>query len=144
MVDNKYYTPSIEEFYVGFEYDREGVFNGDTTWTTMIYGKEPFKVDYKVFPDFLENDLKNVRVKYLDKDDIKSLGWMWNDLGVFELTKNTIDQVIEPKKITYRLISYPGGRWEIRPSHPSYNFGMYLGTIKNKSELKVLMKQLGI
>lgn len=67
--NNKYYTPEIEEFHIGFEYE----FNvGNTTWTKFIFDLDrPDKVleNFKLNPQLF-------RVKYLDKEDIESLGFV--------------------------------------------------------------------
>lgn len=67
---NKYYTPDISEFYVGFEYEV------DNTWGGYI--KVTFK-DFSPIAIGSGNDRVpfnyKARVKYLDKDDIISLGF---------------------------------------------------------------------
>ncbi len=71
---NKYYTPEIEEFHVGFEYEW---FDGsDWNKVTQKYfdgglfnngdGEHPF--EYQL------SDV-GIRVKYLDQEDIESLGF---------------------------------------------------------------------
>ena len=65
MEDNKYYTPSIEEFHVGFEYEYVNSKTEGWTNTTFIRGRgfvEPYGDG-------------EVRVKKLDQEDIESLGW---------------------------------------------------------------------
>ena len=70
----KYYTPSIEEFRVGFEYE---VYVPEKE----LWSKETFYLDashinlVKYVNIQTENTLKKVRVKYLDREDIESLGW---------------------------------------------------------------------
>jgi hypothetical protein len=50
-----------------------------------------------------------------------------------------------PERIIYRLLelSIPN-KYEIRCNHPSIHFCNFLGYIKNKSELRILLKQLNI
>jgi hypothetical protein len=80
--NDKYYTPEINEFYIGFKYevkvgkDINNLFwnkaelkylNSD--WMNVEYrGKAPNQIKIVTVPDC-------VRVKYLDKKDIESLGW---------------------------------------------------------------------
>jgi hypothetical protein len=40
-------------------------------------------------------------------------------------------------------IDYPG-KIEIRCSHASWAYGNFLGTVKNKSELKKVLKMIGV
>lgn len=69
-ITSKYYTPEIEEFHVGFECEYKSTINNNTYWTSLKLEKEHFSDDhyYNPFRLFL-------RVKYLDKEDIESLGF---------------------------------------------------------------------
>jgi hypothetical protein len=75
----------------------------------------------------------NIRVKHLDREDIESLGfsivqdetdsqWFKNDLLNTEIG-------IENNHITIRI---------------AQSFVLFSGTIKNKSELKRILKQIGV
>lgn len=79
---DKYYTPLKEEFYIGFEYEsyygpddyRSQVFDKFSEyvsggWDCDIYDTLDCELDNKD-PKF------NIRVKYLDRSDIESLGFM--------------------------------------------------------------------
>lgn len=69
---NKYYTPDISEFYVGFEYEYK---LDDLIWTPMVFGFDLLRL-------YPESPLKNeTRVKRLDEQDILNLG--------FEITDKT-------------------------------------------------------
>jgi len=62
MEENKYYTPEIEEFFVGFEYEVYDKLHG-------VWNKENnFFLQQGDFKD-------SIRVKHLDREDIESLGW---------------------------------------------------------------------
>lgn len=77
-MENKYYSPNIQEFHVGFECE---VYNGKGFYQSCkIDDKESNNWKAKTFKgDFLEIEelrgLCNLRVKYLDKKDIESLGF---------------------------------------------------------------------
>ena len=155
-MENKYYTPTIEEFHVGFEYEYR---KKGTEWKN--------NEDDEVICDLecddiysLKLDLKNnlIRVKYLDKDDVKECGWKHdaNDDGeeipsLFEKHGYSlgfsIDQQMTPKDICYILYLFPDN-FVIVDSIYKCGSGreemLFRGTIKNKSELKKLMKQLNI
>lgn len=158
--ENKYYTPEIEEFHVGFEYEIKHL---DGTKTTLSGNPEKdkpvFKKDYKkeiyTIEDWfniwqgLENN--NVRVKYLDKEDIESLGFKLIKIGdpfstkalIFKIQKeegfNTGKEII--------IIKYSNTLLTMTIR----NYGSYANeecsiqiNIKNKSELRKLLKQLNI
>ena len=76
-MENKYYTPEIEEFCVGFEYESR-IAGYDDEWTK--------ETTYAMFRDGWESNIDDVlamykdggdefRVKHLDSSDIESLGF---------------------------------------------------------------------
>lgn len=120
----KYYTPLIEEFHVGFEYEifEDWDTQPEKTWWKQVYGENGYNPENMGFVDnflIIEN---LVRVKYLDEQDIEEL----------QLSKN----VFITLENDYDVEVYIGSR-DIEHRH-------FSGTIKNKSELKKLMQQLGI
>lgn len=183
-MENKYYTPAIEEFYEGFEFElglettefkvrmsEEGypVRCSDkqttTEWITKKYEVSDFiGKKYKVSDlsgiicaneELLEItglhtlqhylDIGKIRVKHLDVQDVKSLGF----------TKiETIPHWFEIKSKkhigSYRLIYTVMERinWigvTIEYFHEDFKDTLVRGiTIKNKSELKRLLNQLNI
>ena len=83
---DKYYTPEIEEFHVGFEFEYEywDILRGvNYDWHEEVYyqmsqTKEPKKGGHTLWSiDSLSNAIKeeSIRVKHLDKEDIESLGF---------------------------------------------------------------------
>lgn len=126
-MESKYYIPEIEEFHIGFDY--EIYEDWDTypvkTWYKQIFGEDgnnPENLGY------IGNwNLDITRVKYLDIKDLESLGWkMQSGIDDFVLNEYGLD-VFED---------------EIQILH--YDECIFSGVIKNKSELKKLMKQLKI
>ena len=135
----KYYTPNIEEFHVGFEY--EYLTNGDE-WVKHIINNKADLID--CIEDIKES---KIRVKYLDKEDIESLGFGKMDFSFYQ-----------------NFIRFKRGRFDIYMSliHADktkvlifrkdysvytechYSKEVFSGTLKNKSELKRLLKQLDI
>ncbi len=144
-MDNKYYTPEISEFHVGFEYEEsdKAIVENITKW-------DKARID---FPREIEEVGRylSVRVKYLDKEDIESLGWR-SETILF--TIGGIDECVDG----YAIDISGGERYEMRVIldkhvqilHKEYDnevgaFWNQMGfEIKNKSELKRLMVQLGI
>ena len=138
-MEDKYYTPDIEEFHQWFEYEYKGP--EDSEWH-----KELFKIDgsHPNLKWFRNNDM--VRVKYLDQEDIESLGW--------NLVRKSIDLWFEKEG------RFDMGSWTAYKAYLRYglhdnrmSMGVYdmsdeistfKGIVKNKSELQRLMKQIGI
>ena len=182
--DNKYYTPTIEEFYVGFEYEfsyldwpnkeqqsKEDYKSTDpilVTWHKDTFNPYSGKADMiKRNPRYIDLWLSSgqIRVKYLDYSDIKDLGfaevagssaskeqratmkfskggynldyYSWYAMGstdpnaVFDYDKATL----------YRKVII---KHDNADSHLVGGNTLFNGTIKNKSELVKLLKQLNI
>lgn len=118
----KYYTPELEEFHIGFEYEIH--YDDGDHWGKQIceYGMTRYEYEH------LSNH-RPLRVKYLDEDDIKELSWK-RDSGNKDFILDEYQLELIDDKV---LIS------------SEYGFDtLFWGTIKNKSELKKLMSQLGI
>ena len=134
MID-KYYTPDIEEFHIGFEYLLEEEFLDEDGCAYYEERQKVFSVDDTItFNRCVRvNDypLYHISVKYLDKEDIESLGFEQQSLQY------------QYKKDWYRLISRcEENQYIIEDGR--YQDQIFVGTIKNKSELKRLLKQLNI
>ena len=78
---------------------------------------------------------KRIRVKYLDEEDIIECGFA-KDFGWQEINP--------PFKFGNFYLFYDDDRIVISEGSPYIPDAIFIGTIKNKSELKRLMKQLGI
>lgn len=143
MEELKYYIPEISEFHIGFEY--ESIIPG------LIYGTQIY--DGRSLNDYegegqgsIQEDIEDgeIRVKYLDKEDIESLPGVlfWKDRGLAE--NNSIlfslkDPAYEQGSVVFK---YWFGNNRLQISRPIGT--VFNGFIKNKSELKKLLKQLGI
>lgn len=139
-MENKYYTPTIEEFHVGFNCYYKAILL-DNTWTPVTISYEWMA---SLFDEIENMDLSLYRVKYLDREDIESLDWEYcPNYGIEEnygimFTKRdpnyegTLNMQLKYWFTNNRLNIYKPG------------CVVFDGTIKNKSELKILLKQLGI
>ena len=128
--NNKYYTPTTEEFHIGFEY----------LMTFETRGKQ------EIIPNTFEGltneeDIKYrlrhncIKVKYLDKEDIESLGFKQTGEGIITAFEN------DTHHINFRIIdSIP----DLCIYEKKNTFRVFSGKIKNKSELKKLFMQLEI
>lgn len=139
MENNKYYTPTIEEFHVGFEYQFNHKNKG---WIDLKFGDTD---DWSILEIDMEIENNEIRVKYLDKEDIESLGWIYekaleDEYHIFFKKGTMLLEFSESFRTLriYYIISYIDDIFEVKEEHT-----LFLGTIKNKSELKRLMKQLG-
>lgn len=138
----KFYTPQIEEFHVGFEYELH-YDDGD------YFKKHTDKgclIDKGLYDSFVK--YRSLRVKCLDREDVESLGFEFSKSkyeGELFLSKKECKFGSNSPKF-YELIL--GQRKDICLSieeHTSYGNSsqkMYF-TVKNKSELKRLLKQVG-
>tara|TARA_R110002051_G_scaffold117840_3_gene191713 strand:- start:440 stop:844 length:405 start_codon:yes stop_codon:yes gene_type:complete len=128
---DKYYTPTIEEFHVGFEYEFK------------TNGLGFVKTEVSETGGFFQGEK---RVKYLDREDIESLGWVRDmERG---MTKDS--------KVYYKdnyMLLHDNNGISICVADPAKDKKMmyylrsnevYMLNIKNKSELKKLLKQLNI
>lgn len=124
-MNNKYYTPELEEFHIGFEYESS---TDGINWEQYTYsldcwscasGMEIAELKY-TNPSLL------FRVKYLDKEDIESL---WGKDGILG---------------EFNIAWHPDYNTTVLIYRTSIANTVFRGFIKNKSELKKLIQQLNI
>lgn len=132
-MESKYYTPTIEEFHIGFECEwrrnEEDWYGGKINSSIELYDAA---IEYEAG----ENQTYEYRVKYLDKEDIESFGF-GSYIPPHEYDHTWIkDNYILKAWFNHEL---PTIRIMYIPSTIIFH-----GAIKNKSELKILLKQLGI
>lgn len=144
---NKYYTPKIEEFCVGFEYE----FRIYKT-RTEVWRKFQFLIDdeFTYLYDF-EEELSRCRVKYLDQQDIEELGFTKDKkesskfdfilgtkftLGNYNLyLADVTGRVIITANDLTRAYDYGSGHKENT---------LFNGKIKHKSKLKEVLQMIGV
>jgi len=151
-MESKYYTPDIEELYVGFECEHTTnmsafeINDTDRIYNSLLIIHE--LCDYINWS--LDEGLnKFVRVKYLDQEDIESLGWIYTGkaVGLWFNKKGFFDTPGGRHRLTeYKLIYFKdNNELHIEGFFGNISEGMlFEGIIKNKSELKKLLKQLKI
>ena len=153
MEQSKYYTPDIQEFKIGFECE---FFNNmqDKQWNKVICDQDHIGIAYTCFEEGTkewEDDISQTfRVKYLDDKDIEECGFT-TDAG--EIPSKFNYYKLLPDKTIYQISPYWHMYHTKRENLVRIYKGMlheypyteiFRGDIKNKSELKVLLKQLGI
>ena len=151
--DKKYYTPEIEELFTGFELERIWVSDNPIE---KLFGKEVWYVDsmdtFDVSEGLEDIDNKSIRVKHLDREDIESLdfeviGGQMMTGGRIDLMRDYKDPKEEANKC---LVTYsPNQQWlSISVGDDELPWSnwktLFCGTIKNKSEFKRVLKQIGI
>ncbi len=139
--NNKYYTPTVDEFHIGFEYEYQSydkkywskctISKSDVTSSNMDYCSSNGIEDA-----FNQIETNSVRVKYLDGEDIESLGFEFTQsIGQADLFKN--------KQGCLLIFWNSTGNYIELSREDGYDLN-FAGDCKNKSELIKLMKQLGI
>ena len=144
-MNDKYYTPSIEEFHVGFEYELKDEYISESQRLIDWYSQIVNSVQELESVEF-EMQRNSVRVKYLDSEDIESLGFVftgksidkWFKLdGSFDIGGWTSYKIVlHFNELDHRVFIYADDRGSEEV--------LFNGIIKNKSELVRLLKQLNI
>ena len=144
---DKYYEPDLEEFHQGFEYEYGTKLNQDFLWTKMSFGFDLLRLS----PESPTLN-KNIRVKYLSQEDIESLGFISSN--VIDVLKEEDEFIKGFEKNTYilyiqedkKLVIYNQKEYDIS-NKITGNWTeeiLFKGYIKNKSELKFILKCLKI
>lgn len=138
-----YYTPSIEEFHEGFEFELNNAPGLSDEWT-------PIKISgLRFFPSDQQLASFKVRVKYLDQKDLFALGWVLiaDDLGCEFRDKWWYEKEYWDEKTQsiqeMNLLYNPKNNW-LLISQEYDNATRFAGYLKNKSELCNLMEMLGL
>jgi len=149
MVEDKYYTPQLEEFHLGFRFEfmkgdkwqKDELSNYDITSSHQMEECENFIEE-------IIKGIRDVRVKYLDREDIEELDWVHysksiNDWFNWESTIRLESGHFMKFKLQIgyfdhrvRIIAneYEGANDEV----------FFEGYLNNYNELQKLMKQLNI
>jgi len=142
-MEDKYYTPESKDLHIGFKYEVASV-NSDwyiTNWTKKVFNQGDLTSTFIKYPG-------HYRIKYLDKEDIESLGFVHTG---GRLIKNNVDIFSYKKDSFFEYVlkyNYSFNKLEVYKEDLNYfeaiNNCLFDGTIKNISEFKVLLKQLNV
>ena len=155
METNKYYTPNLEEFCIGFEFEDS---YGDGEYAENSIDQLNVK---NVISSFLEKEVC-IRVKYLDSEDIRSMGFIYgyrkdpdildtdnHSCNSYQCILRDVDFCNSSRSIDLKM-TYLGTennpcvyRLEMYERNYFEWFPIFEGNIKNKSELKRLLKMIG-
>ena len=131
MENNLYYTPTLNEFYIGFESEILGIIGAKED--ERLFSK-PTIITQK---ELAIMHLLEIRVKILDQSDIESLGWKDCDNIYNTIRWDFNDYILMFYKKDNRYLIF-------RDCGPNNIQTVFNGFIKNKSELIKLMQQLNI
>lgn len=163
-MEEGYYLPEIEEFHYGLEYEMvpstgmlisniEGGFKKiETIWSDQykkgIFGEKGVNIYGDGFPEIKEAiKNKKVRVKKLDKEDIESLGFNYNtisDPDQLIFFRGNICLYFRPNTQEVSTFTLDPSKNDFMREYTMDNYRINTIVIKNKFELKRLMKQMGI
>lgn len=143
---DKYYTPELEEFHIGFRYELK---ESRDKWYRHVLDADDYithaGVDYNHFEEnMIHYRLEgHIRVKHLDRKDIEELGWKYR-----EGRKIQDSFVIEGRGSSGHWILWLNekkGTISIWDCVKELCFYPISGVkVKNYNELKTIMKQIGI
>lgn len=153
--ENKYYTPDIEEFYIGFECElmsSYGYLKGE--WPNIMMEETNMLAKAEHFNWDLTKMIKagTFRVKYLDQEDIESLGFK---RGYSDRDGRSYDSYELITKEQFECCNFMTNNLELKHYYNNGNqYAFYTkihknyrcifdGTIKNKSELKTILSMIG-
>ena len=131
--NNKYYTPYIEEFHVGFEYeiwdfDKSQWKNGKVKSFESLL-ECPFGMSIE---GYVES--RHIRVKHLDREDIEECGWK-------PITHKRLSMLAE-YYLQDLYLNFENNKIYVFDFDYEYGFEYkFQGYLKNKSELRKLMQQ---
>ena len=152
MKENKYYTPSLDEFYIGFRYEYYNNFS--KRWIETVLEEEDYRqtetcgyINDETCPF---SDVAKLRVKHLDKEDLIELGFKPTYIKEAAELIGGFDMHINEQ---YKILLFLTGENHIfifrllhcdDPSTGRWKTDLFDGKIKNKSELIKVLKMLGI
>lgn len=161
-MNSKYYRPEISDFYVGYEYEyktHDGAVHTKEYMDNLPWLKSNARdwVDITAYINRTLNgrmgndpglqDIETIRVKYLDRQDVESLGWEYDEDSIRQLP-------------LLRFVKYENGRvcnalWLDEDEHTidiiqnNFNggggyFSIFKGDCKSINELRKIVSWLKI
>ena len=144
--DNKFYVPDISEFHVGFEFEyfcESGkLLNIDSNiseWKTCVCDADWMLSILDDYEHDYDNIHKEFRVKHLDREDIESLGFI-----TVAKTPQEYGGIAYLRDDFILVHSEKAGEVSILEAKGDGTLFKFIGKIKNKSELKKVLKMIGV
>lgn len=160
---NKHYVPKIEEFHTGFECEVNFKPRLRDLDSLDIYNFHRIKLIKGLRGIHWEKfiDEKRVRVKYLDKEDIESFGFKPTSERAKDIMFAYVTKMVGVIPQEYYLIDRPyylsEDKWieknwknKVKITHcyihanSDVRYQIFDGIIENKSELKIILTQIGV
>lgn len=152
MEENKYYTPGIDELYIGFECEFFNNMQGKE-WEKEVCDADTLSIAFDIHEhgtiEWDDDFSRTFRVKHLDKQDLIELGFEY-----MEDVRDCINfaKYIQESNQSINLTLHRNSRrvgvavhdLNVKPPMTSIQIGTFGGEIKNKSELIKVLKMLGI
>ena len=150
FIDKKFYVPNISEFYIGFEYEWSEF--GRKIWIDEIADQDDVLLAYSSYEETPDEYINEYRVKYLDREDIESFGFKCNTFSEskFMYGKFADEFSIKIKHNDFFIKYFYDDNHLIIAVHNNEMMDsgeesiLFNGVVKNKSELKVILKQVRI
>lgn len=153
-MEDKYYTPELEDLFVGYECEMKN--SSDPVhfdWETCIFKQDfsnQLNEDYCF--EYLVKDLKdgNIRTKHLDKQDIESLGFIEvkeKRHYINAIQKVKLKNYYDPRVILELELEYDIDSKMLSLSYYCGEFAnqiIFEGEIKSINEFRNIIKYLGI
>jgi len=146
---SKYYTPEIEEFHIGFEFEGlERISFGSNKKHWVRWTLDTDRHFQKRNWEFILENINEVRVKFLDREDIESLGFTFktedNNTDLFINFKFNVSIIYNFETKVLRMITMDLAKSELyhEIQMDPHRIGGII--IKNKSEFKKLLTQLNL
>lgn len=152
----KYYVPKMSEFHEGFAYELFEDFDvlPESVWHKQVYGengRNPESLDYVGSPE-------KTRVKWLDREDIESTGFVYTGKSMdnwYTLTATRVRALSNAENRMFRLqhdFRTNQGivitAYEYANGDESGNAGeietLYRGSCRNINELRDILTKIGI
>jgi len=148
-----YYTPEISEFHIGFEYEYSEY--GRKIWINETADFDDISLAFSIYEDANHEFPSTYRVKFIDREDIESLGFTFFGCRLME-DNVTCDyprvfSIKEPRdetkfghnpKILYMICEVGPNLFDIENMVTKTKTEKIF--IKNKSELKKILTQLSV
>lgn len=143
-MENKYYTPKIKEFYVGFQCEWQSKIRNET-WNKQICDVDLIGIAYDAIEHSDEEEPYNeqFRVKVLDTQDIEECGFIHLGSGWYKREKCLTSA--GTNFMTCKIRKWIKNEVDI---HAIYDDGetqlIFRGDIKNINELKKILNMIGV
>ena len=143
-MENKYFTPDIEDFHVGYEYEYEDIIpSGSSDYFKSVISK-PSEIEH-LFQGFDVG--MRIRVPYLTREQIEAEGWYKINnnypIQTFKHPINVNVEVIYNYDTNYLFITIPGKIMFTEPKI-EYRASKFSGECKDINTFRKICKLLEI